>query len=124
MAVTPDRRDHEALDSMLRQPEWKLHKATSLTKAVSKLNRTHSIRVVLCERDLQSDSWRQLLSHLSHLDHPPLLIVMSNLADERLWAEALNLGAYDVLSKPFDPQEVTRSLKSAWRRHSGRVFSN
>jgi hypothetical protein len=35
--------------------------------------------------------------------------------DDRLWAEALNLGAYEVLVQPFDPEEVTRVVFSAWR---------
>ena len=43
------------------------------------------------------------------------LIVTSRLADEYLWAEALNLGAYDMLAKPFDASEVVRVLGSAWR---------
>jgi len=43
------------------------------------------------------------------------LIVASRLADDRLWAEALNLGAWDVLAKPFDRREVFRSVKSAWQ---------
>ena len=37
-------------------------------------------------------------------------------ADDHLWAEALNVGAYDVLAKPFDRREVTRTLSSAWLR--------
>jgi hypothetical protein len=39
--------------------------------------------------------------------------VTSRLADERLWAEALNLGAWDVLAKPFDADEVIRIGKIA-----------
>jgi len=35
-------------------------------------------------------------------------------ADEQLWAEALNLGAWDVLAKPFVRSEVIRSVKLAW----------
>jgi DNA-binding response OmpR family regulator len=42
------------------------------------------------------------------------LIVTSRLADEKLWAEALNLGAYDVLAKPFDRQELVRTANLAW----------
>ena len=38
----------------------------------------------------------------------------SRAADERLWAEALNLGAYDVLAKPFDRTEVMRVVSMAW----------
>ena len=40
----------------------------------------------------------------------PLVIVTSPDADDHLWAEALNLGASDVLAKPFDRGEVTRAL--------------
>ena len=43
-----------------------------------------------------------------------MLIVTDRLADERLWAEVLNLGGYDLLLKPFDPEEVLRVVNSAW----------
>lgn len=36
------------------------------------------------------------------------------MADERLWAEVLNLGGYDVLPTPFEPDEVTRVCTGAW----------
>ena len=72
--------------------------------------------MVLCERDLAPESWREMLEHLRQMDDPPLLVVISRLADERLWAEALNLGAHDVLAKPFDASEVTRILSLAWLR--------
>jgi FixJ family two-component response regulator len=49
------------------------------------------------------------------LPNAPSLIVVSKLADDRLWAEALNLGAWDVLAKPFNHIEVIRSVKSAWQ---------
>jgi len=42
------------------------------------------------------------------------LIVTCRLADEYLWAEALNVGAYDVLAKPFDAAEVNRVVSLAW----------
>jgi DNA-binding response OmpR family regulator len=38
------------------------------------------------------------------------------LADDYLWSEALNLGAYDVLAKPFDVEEVVRTVDAARRR--------
>ncbi len=57
-----------------------------------------------------------MLTRLDCLSDPPFLIVTSRLADEQLWAEALNLGAYDVLAKPFDAQEVNRTLSSAFFR--------
>ena len=47
---------------------------------------------------------------------PPNLIVFSRLADERLWAEVLNLGGFDVLMTPFEPEEVLRVDFAAWSR--------
>ena len=58
------------------------------------------------------------------LPDPPVLIVTSRLADEYLWAEALNLGAYDVLVKPFDASEAVRVLDSAWRHWTDLHFHN
>jgi DNA-binding response OmpR family regulator len=70
--------------------------------------------LVLCERDLGLETWRDVLAQTALMAYSPLLIVTSRLANERLWAEALNLGAYDVLAKPFDATEVTRTLNLAW----------
>jgi DNA-binding NtrC family response regulator len=72
------------------------------------------VAVVICECILPDGNWGRLLKDLSLLPSPPLLIVTSNLADDALWVEALNLGAYDVLAKPFEMGEVTRIISLAW----------
>ena len=93
--------------------EWKLETAASLRMALTVLNRD-GLQIVICEKDLGSASWREVLEHVRQQPDPPALIVTSRLADDYLWAEALNLGAYDVLSAPFDAAEVIRVLSSAW----------
>ncbi len=93
--------------------EWKLQTSTSLPSAVSLLGHD-GLHIVVCEKNVGKDSWRDLLDQMSQLPDPPSLIVTSRLADEYLWAEALNLGAYDVLAAPFEPAEVVRVLSSAW----------
>ena len=45
---------------------------------------------------------------------PPQLIVADRLADDALWAEVLNLGGYDLLMTPFEPEEVWRVVSMAW----------
>lgn len=47
------------------------------------------------------------------------MIVTSELANESLWAEALNFGAHDVLAKPLNAGEAVRVLGWAWL-HLGR----
>lgn len=75
--------------------------------------RTCPIPVVLCDSD---SGWREVLDEFRSIPHPPALIVTSRMADDRLWSEALNLGAYDVLAKPYQPDEVLRVLDLAWLR--------
>lgn len=59
-------------------------------------------------------SWKGVPHAIRGFSEPPSLIVISRLADNRLWAEALNLGVYDVLAKPLVPGEVACVLTSAW----------
>jgi FixJ family two-component response regulator len=54
-----------------------------------------------------------MLAELSSLRIVPPLIVTSRLADSTLWVEALNLGAYDVLAKPFERSELVRTVLGA-----------
>jgi response regulator RpfG family c-di-GMP phosphodiesterase len=72
-----------------------------------------SAAVVICERDLTDGSWHEVLEVCSQCSNPPVLMVASRHADERLWAEVLNLGGYDVLLKPFVRSEVTRVMEMA-----------
>jgi CheY-like chemotaxis protein len=95
--------------------KWRLIASRTLSLAVTILRQSHDpIPTVLCERDLLPGSWVDLLEQSALLPDPPFLVVTSRFADERLWAEALNRGAYDVLAKPFDGTEVIRALSSAW----------
>jgi DNA-binding response OmpR family regulator len=60
--------------------------------------------------------WKDLLLKLQKMEDPPPLIVADRLADERLWAEVLNLGGYDLLVIPFDAKEVLHVVNTACRR--------
>lgn len=114
LSVSPHEHDHAALQSIVDHSSWLLLKADSLSSAFFLLGK-HDISVVLCERDLRPGAWTDLLDGICDIPRPPSLIVTSRLADDRLWAEALNLGAWDVLAKPFDRMEVLRSIKVAWQ---------
>lgn len=109
--------DHEALAHILRPYSWTVHRASTLAAAMGLLPR-QPISLVVGEQDLPPHTWRDLLAEVSSLPKTPLVIVTSHQADDYLWAEALNLGAYAVLAKPFDVTEVRRTLNIAafnWR---------
>src|ERR1700692_1457763 len=120
LSVSPFEEDCLSLMAIVGYSTWRLFHAHDLGSAVALLQQ-HEIAVVLCKRDLPSGTWIDLLESLRSLPDPPSLIVASRLADERLWAEALNLGAWDVLAKPFDRREVFRSVKSAWQHWYGQI---
>lgn len=122
LSVSPGNADHAALCHILQESKhtidtdcgWVVYPASSIVSAAKALSK-HQIPIVISEDNLFPGTWHGILQHISLLPDPPLLIVASRLADERLWAEALNLGAWDVLAKPFDTQEVIRVVDAAWR---------
>ncbi len=83
---------------------------------VLRRNRGGTFSVVICEQNLPDGDWKYVLAELDKMPCRASLIVSSRLADERLWAEVLNLGAFDlVLGDPFEPKEVLHVTESAWR---------
>jgi DNA-binding response OmpR family regulator len=99
---------------MFSQQGWTLYRAGTLDTAVAFL-RGNPVPVIITEPDLPLANWKDLLAAIVQLPRAPLLIVASRLADERLWAEVLNLGGYDLLCEPFQKKEVLWVLNSAWR---------
>ena len=114
LSVSPIEEDHTALERILRSP-WQLSTTETLSSALTHIA-LREFAVIICEQKLVSGSWKDVLNHVRSVPHPPLVVVTSRLADERLWAEALNLGAYDVLAKPFDATEVRRVVGLAGAR--------
>ena len=124
LSVSPNEDDHSALQRVLGKSRWLVDKAKSLSTARLAL-RKPNISVVVCDCDGAPGLWVDMLDHLRAMPTPPSLIVTSRLADDRLWAEALNLGAWDVLAKPFDRMEMVRSVRYAWEhwRHHAQMVS-
>ena len=127
LSVFPRQEDHAALKSIFRSSDWPLCPGFKWALKTSKtldealpILRNGRISVVLCDRDLHPGTWKDMVEALALLPDPPYLIVTSRQADERLWVEALNLGAFDVLQTPFNAAEVTRSLGMAWLRWADR----
>jgi DNA-binding response OmpR family regulator len=128
LSISPMEEDHFFLQNILNRLQGTVDPRrkfapTSCTTLVSGLAalRKRQFEVVVCERDLTPGSWKDVLEQTIILPDPPSFIVTSRLVDELLWAEALNLGAYDVLAKPFDRTEAIRVVGAAWRAWGGQV---
>ena len=86
-----------------------------LRQARAKLRR-RPYGVILTEAGLPDGSWLDILSLARNMAPGPEVIVTDPHADARFWAEALNLGAYDLLAQPFYESEVRRILYNACSR--------
>jgi DNA-binding response OmpR family regulator len=102
------------LRHILPSKEWRVEHSATVSAAMAKLRRLR-YDLVLFEHPVTDGTWLDIRDVICLVPNPPVLIVASPFADERFWAEALNLGAYDVLAKPFDATEVNRVLTAACR---------
>ena len=122
LSISPVEEDHFFLRKILNRLQdtqgisrtFTVKSYATLASGLAAL-RQHQFEVVVCERDLPPGSWKDVLEQVAILPDPPSLIVTSRHADEQLWAEALNLGAFDVLAKPLDGTEAIRVVGAAWR---------
>ena len=105
--------------SIFSQLQWRTDRAKSCGEALHLIKRDRH-RVIVSEKDLPDGNWKDVLEAAAERENPPLLIVASRVADEYLWAEVLNLGGYDVLAKPFDRDEVHRTVTLAWQHWQSR----
>lgn len=112
LLISPAAEDHKVFGDLFRRQGWTLGHASSICSASALLDDIPA-SVVITERDLSVGNWKDVLEAMHALPAPPLLIVISQVADDYLWAEALNLGVYDVLAKPLDYTEVVRVLSLA-----------
>ena len=113
LLVSAVEEDREFLGRVFSQQGWLLY-TTRVPETALAFLRDNPIPVVVTERNSPFGDWKDLLAAIQQLPNAPLFIVSARLADDYLWAEALNLGAYDVLPKPFETAEVERVLGSAW----------
>jgi DNA-binding response OmpR family regulator len=115
LVVSPFEEDHALVRRVFPEPAWVLFSATTGEQALE-LAGLHRMHIVIVERYLTDRSWKTLWEELREAAGRPQLIVTSRHADNRLWAEVLNLGGYDVLAKPLDELEVAEVVRSASRR--------
>jgi len=108
--------DARRLSQMLQTLPLAVEHAGSLHQARTRLQQ-QKYDVILTEAELPDGKWLDVL-HLAR-EVPPRVdvIVTDPQADARFWAEALNLGAYDLLAQPFYEPEVRRILHNACSRH-------
>lgn len=120
LVVSAATEDRLTLSQLLVFHSCPRHWTSSVREAAEWL-RLRSARVVICDEQLADGHWQELWDLLRWTPAPPVFIVSASWADDRLWAEVLNLGAYDVLAKPYRKDEVDRVLQHAYQTFGSRT---
>jgi DNA-binding NtrC family response regulator len=114
LALLPTNEDRSSLTGIFRHCTWRLELREHLADSRELLNELET-GVVITDCELPDANWKDVLQQTECKEVPLPMIVACRLADDRLWAEVLNLGGYDVLATPFDADELLRSVSLAWR---------
>jgi two-component system NtrC family response regulator len=116
--VSPHREDATVLSRMLGSLPVPLEHVADLQQASATIQ-AEPYQVILTEARLPDGTWRDVLDMARGVVPGPAVIVTDAAADAHFWAEALNLGAYDLIAQPFATAEVQRILYYACSRLSG-----
>jgi DNA-binding NtrC family response regulator len=105
------------ISQMLRELPLALEHTATLQQARVKL-RQSNYDLVLTEAALPDGSWLDVLHLVRECPQEVQVVITDPQADARLWSEALNRGAYDLIAQPFYEPEVRRILYNACSRRS------
>jgi DNA-binding NtrC family response regulator len=113
--VSPHPQDADLLSQMLSPLSLHFEHVADFTHAREKFQDCSYV-VVLTEAALPDGTWLDVLALARQARPASQVIVTHPFADGRFWAEALNLGAYDLIPQPFATSEVRRILTNACSR--------
>lgn len=110
---------HEMLEAVVQPTGLTTAFATDGEKALTKY-KAEKFDLVLADIDMKPMDGLTLLKNLKSIDPSSVVIIMTAYASTDSAIEALKLGAFDYLQKPFKVDELVKTLKRALEF---RVFS-
>lgn len=90
----------------------RIHHANSLDNAKALLQATKA-RIILADVTFEKGSWEDAVRMASLLPLRVTLVLVSRFVDQRLWIDALEGGAYDLILEPFHADELRCILGNA-----------
>jgi DNA-binding NtrC family response regulator len=113
VAITDKPDDYGALQQIATGYRWKISIVSSSNAAIGCLNE-EPIPLVICDRDLNGEDWREVLARIAALPQAVCVLLASRVVDDYLWRQVIRNHGYDVVSKPFQPEELRRAVTFAW----------
>lgn len=113
LAVTTCEENRRHLEHLTAGSCWKLDIAGGIAEAARLLRHLH-YPVLVCDQELPDGRWPDLLAALKGQDAPPKVLVLGDVADQRMWGQVLSLGGYDLLSRRPRREDLFPVLSMAW----------
>jgi FixJ family two-component response regulator len=113
LAIITSHADRTQLERIFEKAGWNIVFDDGIEAAADKRHMPIPV-IVLYDRDLPSVDWRQAVQQLASGQPRRGVILASSVVDDYLWEEVIQLGGYDVLSKPFREDEVIHAIEFAW----------
>ena len=115
LIVDDDDALRDSLQLVLSSEDYQVVGARSGEEALELLG-SAAPEIVLCDLRMPGMNGMQLLPELARRQPGATLILMSAYGTEELALEAMKLGAYDYLAKPFQPGEALLTIRKAQER--------
>ena len=103
LVISSSEEDLSILTQMLGRSPFNLSSVRTFEEARTVLLQ-NLVPVVIADSGMADGCWKDVLCAVGSSQHPPRLVVASQLVDAHLWAEVLNLGGYDVLYRNHSMQ--------------------
>lgn len=113
LAITRGADEKSALTKIAADLNWKLSIADSADAAIALLG-DEPLPLVICDRDLPGGDWRDTVARIAARRDVLCVVLASSVVDDYLWDEVIQQRGYDVVSKPFEADQLRRAVTFAW----------
>ena len=113
LAVGIGGRERQTLEELASEANLELVFAETWKDSMTLLRHTPSV-IVLCDRDVPDASWRTAIEDLARVAPKSCVVLVSAVNDEYLWQEVVQHGGFDVVTKPFQSDQIRRRIDHAW----------
>ena len=105
LLATTSHEDAKRTTGVLTGLGFTVVRVSSYRLAIQEMTK-YRFTLVLTDVHLGDGGWKDILSQAVTIIDAPRVILLANAVDAGLCAEAISLGAYDVLARPLNEQEV------------------
>jgi CheY-like chemotaxis protein len=113
VAIIENPDDSGTLLRIAQDYRWRISIVATSGAAIAALDEQPT-PLVICDRDLRGEDWKEVLARIAALPQAVCVLLASAVVDDYLWRQVIRHHGYDVVSKPFQQEELRRAVTFAW----------